>query len=616
MKQGKSRARSDKGEKLSESKIRKYKLAYWLPILVFLVGMSILGISVHFADADHERYAREKAELNASTYSQHIIGDLNNGVAVTTALEQIVISEQGGVNNFDVIAKNLITDYIQCIQLAPNGVVNQIYPLEGNESGMIDLINDPDRGPVAQYGRDNDVITMQGPFNLKQGGLGIAVRNPVFLENATAEETEKQFWGFTVVIIKVPEIFDNSLVALESFGYDYKLKKTAVLSGEQLDVISRSDEELTDPAVYSFYLGSCHWTLEVEPLAGWNADSNAMAILWTGCLLMVCVAAITWLLLIVAQRGKHYKDMATVDVLTGLLNRAGFENEFDKYMSEHPDERCVEAVLDIDDFKLINDLYGHNVGDKALGHLASELKSAFTGDVILARSGGDEFNIVFKNADNAAVAEKLKKFTLATKYFLFNDRTHGYTISLGYAEYPAQAKKRSELTSKSDIALYEAKLHGKHNCLAYSSDFHIESRSKLGFGLKDVSENVPSAFFIYKANPNDETILFANQEMISLTGCKDFKDFITVYGGKFQNLIHPDERESVESSIWDQIKNHRNGSDDYVRYRLKTKDGSYKQVLDHGRIVDSSTYGKVFYVLIIDAKFIEAHYINCSDKRN
>ena len=97
-----------------------------------------------------------------------------------------------------------MTDYIQSIQIVPDGVVSEIYPEAGSEAGKIDLINDESRGEICRYGRDNNLVTMQGPFNLKQGGIGIAIRNPVYLEG---ENGNTRFWGFAIVIIKVPDIF-------------------------------------------------------------------------------------------------------------------------------------------------------------------------------------------------------------------------------------------------------------------------------------------------------------------------------------------------------------------------------------------------------------------------
>ena len=76
----------------------------------------------------------------------------------------------------------MMTDSIQSIQLAPGGVVTDIYPEKGNDTGKIDLINDPSRSEIVRYGRDNNITVMQGPFQLKQGGVGITIRNPSILK--------------------------------------------------------------------------------------------------------------------------------------------------------------------------------------------------------------------------------------------------------------------------------------------------------------------------------------------------------------------------------------------------------------------------------------------------
>lgn len=66
------------------------------------------------------------------------------------------------------------------------------------------------------------MITMQGPFSLKQGGMGIAVRNPVYVEQKNGERT---FLGFTIVIIRVPDIFADSIKSLTDFSYDISCLK-------------------------------------------------------------------------------------------------------------------------------------------------------------------------------------------------------------------------------------------------------------------------------------------------------------------------------------------------------------------------------------------------------
>lgn len=586
----------------------KTNLIYWLPALVVIVGIAILSPIATLIDTEHVNSVRQKTRLNAITYSQQMIMQLEKAANITSATEQILVSEKGEFNDFEIVAKNLITDDIQCIQLAPKGVVDRIFPLEGNEAGMIDLINDPDRGEISRYARDHDETVIQGPFPLKQGGLCIAVRNPVYLSDESNSEQSEYFWGFTIAIIKVPAIFENSVSALSDFGYDYALGIKSEITGGEEELILSTKSELPSPETYSFVFGCTKWTLEVAPAGGWEKGNYTPVVVIAGVVMILLIAFSTLLVLILHRNNHKYRSLATVDPLTGLLNRAGESQAFEKYLKKHPDKPCVGAVLDIDNFKVINDLYGHAAGDVALKQLSRELENAFSDEAITARSGGDEFNVIIKNATADSVAEKLRKFTETERTFRHGDKKHTFTISMGYAEYPKQAKSLSELTGRGDVALYEAKLRGRHCCMAYDESFLNRHRSELGFALKDISKNLPSAFLIYRADPNDDTMLFANDEMIKLIGCKDLDDFMNFCGRKFSNLIHPDERNKVENSIWRQINSRYDGTNDYVKYRIATKNGGYKQVFDHGRIVNSATYGRVFYVLIMDSEFVSSHF--------
>ena len=91
---------------------------------------------------------RSRAELNAVTYADHMKADIVRGIDITNTFEQIVISENGKISMFSKVAENMMADYIQSIQIAPDGVVTEIYPEAGNEAGKIDLIHDKERGNV------------------------------------------------------------------------------------------------------------------------------------------------------------------------------------------------------------------------------------------------------------------------------------------------------------------------------------------------------------------------------------------------------------------------------------------------------------------------------------
>ena len=586
----------------------KLKPIFLLPTFVFIAGFIILNVIVHIEYFAGKNLIYTRTTLNATTYANRLITDLNQGIAVTDALEQIIISENGGVNNFDTVARNLMTYYIHSIQLAPGGVVESIYPETGNESGKIDLLGDPSRSEFVHYAKQHNVITMQGPFELNQGSMGIAIRNPVFLKNS---DGSSNFWGFAVVIIKVPEIFENSIQTLGNFGYEYSLSKTVSALNPEYEEVCSSEGKIKKPVSYEFELGSCSWKLDVMPRDGWSVKSSTIGIYVGGMIIVLLIPGLLAVLIMLDEQKKQLLILATTDTLTGLLNRSGFDESAKKFVLECPNTPCVGVTFDIDDFKFINDRYGHAFGDKILQQLADSMKSLLPTDSIMGRIGGDEFCIILKNTTSEKASKLLNDFTFTERSFTFNGIKYSYSISAGYAEYPKYAKNTSELFSKADMALYEVKLNGKHGCLEYSEKLMSHKRSQLGFALNEVSEHLPGAFLIYRADSTGKTdeILFANNEMIKFVGCDDLEDFLKFTHHSFGNLIRPDERENVEKSIWKQINERSDGSNDYVQFHLATKSGVYKPVLDHGRIVDNAYYGRVFYVLMMDSEFIKSHYI-------
>ena len=584
---------------------KQYNKKWMLPLLTFVVGCLILTVFLYHSYNTNRKQVRAITELNASTYAERLRDDMNRGVAITDALKAIIISENGTIDNFEKVSENLMTDFVQSIQIAPDGVVTEIYPEEGNEAGKIDLLHDESRGEICRYGRDNNCVTMQGPFDLKQDGCGIAVRNPVYLEAADGNPV---FWGFAIVIIRVPDIFEESVRALTDFGYDYCLTKTVAPLSEEREQISFSKEKLSDPVTYTFESGGCTFYLDVTPKDGWKQGWKILPDLILGSFIVLFLTGLVTVILVIEFHREALKKIAITDPLTGLLNRKGFEEQIESVIKDTPDVHCVGIQTDIDDFKFINDMYGHEAGDTALRILAQSMRNAFEKDAILCRNGGDEFSAVLIGMTEAEAKEKIEKFTLQPRYIIQNGEKRSFYISLGYAEYPKDCDDLSELISYADMALYAVKLNGKNSCCAYEGNYKVQHRSQLGFALQDVSRNLPGAFLIYIADKMDDRILFANQELIEFAGCKDYDEFLAYTDQRFRNLIHPEDQDAVETSIWKQIDSEESGNNDYVKFRFAKKDGTYRPVFDHGRIVKNRYYGNVFYVLIMDCALVESYY--------
>ena len=294
----------------------RIKKELWIPVFVLIIGLIVLVKIGVCADSSQRDLIRSRAELNAVTYADHMKADIVRGIDITNTFEQIVISKNGKISMFSKVAENMMADYIQSIQIAPDGVVAEIYPEAGNETGKIDLIHDKERGKISCYARDNDVITMQGPFSLKQGGMGIAVRNPVYLEQKNGERT---FWGFTIVIIRVPDIFADSIKSLSDFGYEYKLSKNIAPWDETYKEVYGSGVEMIDPVTYTFELGDSQWMLEVMPKNGWNRNEK-IYILW-GCGLLI-VLLLTGFVFVLMLLHRTQKSENTVLELNKKLQKA------------------------------------------------------------------------------------------------------------------------------------------------------------------------------------------------------------------------------------------------------------------------------------------------------
>ena len=577
-----------------------------VPLIVFLLGICLVGLIVYKIDSHETEQQHIKAQLNATTYGERIKNEITNGIAITDTLKQVLISENGKISQFDTIAENIMSDVIESIQLAPDGNVTDIYPSEGTEVSKIDLLQDKDCSKISCYARDNHVIITQGPFDLKRGGCGIAVRNPVYLKD---ENNQEYFWGFTIVILRVPDIFSDAISALSDFGYEYRLSKTDAPWSDTYKVVYQSDDQLTHTVSYGFTIGEENWKLEVAPESGWR-DLRLLIIvggMFTTVVLLFSGLTRVWL---VSKENKNkFQILAHTDSLTDIYNRYGFDELAERMITKNPKTHFVAALLDIDDFKFINDIYGHVYGDRALKSLTDSMKAFFPKNTLLGRNGGDEFCILLPDHTYKEAGELLLQFTKLPKTFSCKGKEYPFSISLGYAEYPAFASNHSQLMRCADAALYEIKLHGKNGCMAYREGLRSGVRKQLGFAFKDISEHLPGAFIIYRADKDDDELLYANHEFLQMTGYKNIDELFSLTRKSFHNLIREDEQQQIETSIWKQIDAGNNN--DYIHFHLRKADGTYLSVLDHGRIVENQQYGRVFYVLFMDWEAMHIHY---SDK--
>ncbi|PZO90540.1 MAG: GGDEF domain-containing protein [Sphingomonas sanxanigenens] len=159
------------------------------------------------------------------------------------------------------------------------------------------------------------------------------------------------------------------------------------------------------------------------------------------------------------------------DSLTALPNRALFNRRLDETIARAAQDmtRVGLMVLDLDHFKDVNDLFGHDAGDKLLVQFSKVLQNSIFVEATIARLGGDEFAILLPNLENPQVMQDTIDaiFAELKTPIKFDGRDFDCRASAGWAIYPTQAANASELFKHADIALYEAKNTGRGRYMAF-----------------------------------------------------------------------------------------------------------------------------------------------------
>ncbi|MBN2425583.1 MAG: bifunctional diguanylate cyclase/phosphodiesterase [Calditrichaceae bacterium] len=182
---------------------------------------------------------------------------------------------------------------------------------------------------------------------------------------------------------------------------------------------------------------------------------------------------------------KEVKYMAYHDLLTGLKNRYAFNEYLDLFISdtEAADKSSPFYILycDLDNFRVINESLGHEIGDKVLKEISSRIKLCLTNMDHVFRIGGNEFAIALRNCANTdevqAIAEKIIYY-LSSSYNIDGNHLSYLTCSIGIVSYPLDGEDKQKLMKNANIALYNAKRKGE-NTFQYFSQKMTDSAHRI-----------------------------------------------------------------------------------------------------------------------------------------
>ncbi len=189
-------------------------------------------------------------------------------------------------------------------------------------------------------------------------------------------------------------------------------------------------------------------------------------------------------------RDASLERLAFFDPLTGLSNRQHFHKVFDEFLESIKAGERVAALflLDLDDFKNINDAFGHSIGDALLMNVAAIIKGEFGGGICIARLGGDEFAIIVEGIGSEGEAQDKLAPLVATLYQpvkILEQDIHVST-SVGIALYPRDGNLPGDLLRRADLALYSAKRQGPAHVHFFhpSMDAMVQEHAEIAQSLR------------------------------------------------------------------------------------------------------------------------------------
>lgn len=162
------------------------------------------------------------------------------------------------------------------------------------------------------------------------------------------------------------------------------------------------------------------------------------------------------------------------DSLTGLLNKQETESEIENIIKNYPEEHSALMMVDVDEFKEVNDKFGHAAGDRVLKTIGEILHYSFKGMDIAGRIGGDEFMVYLRDIKpDTAISLAAKISDRARHLFQGEPLERHISISIGISEFPEHGKNFEDLYRAADMALYFVKEHGRDFYKMYSPALKI-----------------------------------------------------------------------------------------------------------------------------------------------
>lgn len=313
--------------------------------LVFIFIFLAVWCVIWIINQSQERREKLKATYTAESTVSRVESQLIKYLAESDLMKQIVEKEYDIDNEqFDKLAELMQEDedVIEARELAEDGVVSRIYPMEGNEAAMgLDTLQNPARKKEARLARLSGEYTIAGPYELVQGGTGALLFDPAYIMDQNGEE---KFWGFSILVMNWDNFIQEvELEKLEEAGYGYQIWKKDLYTGEKIIIDESENSNLNNSLEVACSVPNDTWYFEIVPENGWITVSQKVFGVIISIALAVMASVGYW-----QYKMRRYKDILHEEELEKAAIEARMANEaktrFLFYMS-HDIRTPMNAII-------------------------------------------------------------------------------------------------------------------------------------------------------------------------------------------------------------------------------------------------------------------------------
>lgn len=359
-------------------------------------------------------------------------------------------------DSFEEFAENTSFEGIgfASFSIAPEGVIEFYYSDAFDEDLIgLDLVNDErDHVRIAvDYAITNKLVVVNGPFDLLIGDEGIVFRKPIFMDD--------EFVGLINLVVEV-ETLNEQLNR-----YDTNRIVTGVFDRNEELVFGDEEGENHELHAYEqIHFDYVDWHIGVQVSSEYQQNSFwVSSFLGTGFTVLLIIVLYLWSHYYYRNRKLIAKQEQLIyyDNLTELPNRMLFKEETQALIYNRTP--FFLGFGDLDNFKNINDVLGHSVGDQYLSFVASHLMVLLSDNLKIYRWGGDEFIFVFMNTTKDELEQVMENiFKIFRRPFEVKETKHQISISIGLVEYPIDGSNLDDLVKRADIVMYDIKSQHKN----------------------------------------------------------------------------------------------------------------------------------------------------------